>query len=141
MAQRFFPGILEVFQGNRHAIDGHIGSSRRLTDEGNVSPFDPFSSRSSVGFDEDRAIAEVEQFLRSKGCINGEANAIAKGHLGDVSGDTALTDGMHGFDFTIEDSLMEEIAVSFESIEVRHFFSVAGQVEEEDCVVSGFEFR
>ena len=141
MAQRFFPGILEVFQRNRHAIDGHISSSRRLADEGNVSPFDPFSSRSSVGFDEDRAIAEVEQFLRSKGCINGEANAIAKGHLGDGSGDTALTDGMHGFDFTIEDSLMEEIAVGFESIEVRHFFSVAGQVEEEDCVVSGFEFR
>lgn len=36
---------------------------------------------------------------------------------------------------------MEEIAMGFEGIEVRHFFAVTRQVEEEDCVIGSFKFR
>ena len=141
MAERFFPSVLEVFQGNRHAVDSHIGSSRRLADEGDVIPSSPCSSRSGVGFDEDRTIAEIEQFLCSKGLVDSEADAIAEGHLSHSRCDTALTDSMHRFDFAIEDSLMEEIAMGFEGIEVRHFFAVTRQVEEENCVIGSFKFR
>ena len=87
------------------------------------------------------AVTEVKQFLYGKVCIDVKADTVTKGHLSNRSSDTALADGMHGFDLTVDDSLMEEIAVLLKGIEVRHPFAVTRQVEEEDGIASRLKFR
>ncbi len=128
-AKRFFPSMLQVCQGNLHAADFHRLWCICRADTEYMRTFFPIGSYDFFHFYKDRTVTEVKKVLCRNGIINCNTNAVAKCHLSQCCCRTALTYGMHCFNFSVENSLMQEIAVFFENIKIRHVFCITRQIK------------
>ena len=57
-----------------------------------------------IGFDQNRSIPQIEEFLHRERIVNSKTDAVAKRHLRQRGSSTALSNSMHGTDLAIEDA-------------------------------------